>query len=513
MIVQGRTFHFCILVLLSSFHLGCTHQQLRFNTVGHAKTVADIHTQQVLDNLAKFSANPNALPHFEIPNQGGAGVTDSVSGSSGASFNPQALVGWTLGFGGGRVSNESFTMTPINDPRKLELMRCAYQRAISGCCCNKGAAHCPNCDARFNNFYLGNSNPGQIGQVTPDGRPMFLLVDAVDPSGNVVHDESQNVQGQVVVLTTNSIGEKFYTYYDSGAVALSVEQTKQDESIARLKRLYVGDSLNNFTSRTGIVTVDCIDGSCWFKAGKKSLVPRECRNCGLVGKYCDNYVWVPECGRDQLTKLTLTILDIAINEPAKTGSKEVTVFLDADEALTTPENASFQVRANIGSNSRASDAAPGAKKGAIPERKLVVQLEQLKKSRDLAKAQFELQISNLNASIAKAKDKDDLLKALDAREPTKLSNMLRSMPAAPLEVQSTRSEITRQAEAASQAEQLLREIERTQSVIQSQIDDIRNTSIKLDTSVPSTNPEQARTIDPASGGVLQLEQRLRVLGN
>ena len=37
-----------------SFGSGCTYHQLRKNTVGQADTIAELHQQQVLDNLAMF---------------------------------------------------------------------------------------------------------------------------------------------------------------------------------------------------------------------------------------------------------------------------------------------------------------------------------------------------------------------------------------------------------------------------------------------------------------------------
>ena len=47
----------------------------------------------------------------------------------------KAFVFSTLGlnFGGQRTCLESYTLTPVNDPRKLELMRCAYQKAVRSC--------------------------------------------------------------------------------------------------------------------------------------------------------------------------------------------------------------------------------------------------------------------------------------------------------------------------------------------------------------------------------------------
>ncbi|MEM8864785.1 MAG: hypothetical protein AAGF31_04490, partial [Planctomycetota bacterium] len=46
---------------------GCTTARaLRHNTVSQANTVADIHQQQVLDNLAKFVHDPYAIPSFAV---------------------------------------------------------------------------------------------------------------------------------------------------------------------------------------------------------------------------------------------------------------------------------------------------------------------------------------------------------------------------------------------------------------------------------------------------------------
>ncbi|RCS43915.1 hypothetical protein DTL42_18170 [Bremerella cremea] len=57
--------------------MGCAHHQLGYQTVKQAHTVADVHTQQALDNLAKFVHNPNALPHFSYPSQGSSEVNET----------------------------------------------------------------------------------------------------------------------------------------------------------------------------------------------------------------------------------------------------------------------------------------------------------------------------------------------------------------------------------------------------------------------------------------------------
>ena len=59
-----------------------------------------------------------------------------------------------------RSQQESFVLTPVNDPRKLQLMRCAYQLAVSNC--GRGPVppnQCPDCNARFNTFYTGTPDP------------------------------------------------------------------------------------------------------------------------------------------------------------------------------------------------------------------------------------------------------------------------------------------------------------------------------------------------------------------
>ena len=112
---------------------GCLDWQLRRNTVDVSYSVGEIQQQQVLDNLAMFACDYYAFPSFCYPNQGGSNVTDSASagvtpglsrvGLTGTSV--KAFVFSTLGlnFGGQRTCLESYTLTPVNDPRKLELMR------------------------------------------------------------------------------------------------------------------------------------------------------------------------------------------------------------------------------------------------------------------------------------------------------------------------------------------------------------------------------------------------------
>ncbi len=145
------------LLLLASVCLtGCTAAALRRESTGVSISVGDLYQQEVLDNLAKFVANPNAFPSFAYANQGSAIITDNGS----LSIMPT----WMQGGGnslaatgtGSRNIQDSYTLTPVNDPRKLELMKCAYQRAVSSCGYGQESQTCPDCEGTFNRFYTGD---------------------------------------------------------------------------------------------------------------------------------------------------------------------------------------------------------------------------------------------------------------------------------------------------------------------------------------------------------------------
>jgi hypothetical protein len=277
----------CMLVVLA----GCTHVQLRNDAVNEATTVGDLQTQQVLNNLAMFVYNYNSMPYFAYPNQGAAIVTDQVSGGGTAGWSRPITTGATAPFtpkhfgdlllttlglsaNAQRLSQESFTLTPINDPRKLELMRCAYQLAVSNCGYGVPPRRCPDCQARFNTFYTG----------TPD------------PKADNVPEISQ---------------------------------------------------MNG-----GTITSECLKGPCWFHAGCEKEVPH-CP-CILVGHYCGVYVWVLADGRDELTKLTLAILDYAVHEPPQRLTKEVTYYFDALGLPATQKAGVGMVKATIAMNEQDS---------------------------------------------------------------------------------------------------------------------------------------------------------------
>jgi uncharacterized coiled-coil protein SlyX len=119
-------FVLCGLLLVAT---GCGSIQLQRSTIRQARTLSDLQYQQVLDNLAMFSCNPNALAwHLKIrsglvqvTSQGVAGLTAQVLGA--AELFPsaeasQAVVG-------------QWDVDPTVEAGELKTLQLAYQIAIN----------------------------------------------------------------------------------------------------------------------------------------------------------------------------------------------------------------------------------------------------------------------------------------------------------------------------------------------------------------------------------------------
>ena len=118
---------------------GCAHHRLAHDHVQQARTLTTINEQQVLDNLAMFMDNPNALPYFAIPGAGSAVVTDDGGIDLSTINGPGRSVLGPLDFN--RNNRLTWATKPVTDPNRLLRMKCAYRRAIglcdaSDCCVN-----------------------------------------------------------------------------------------------------------------------------------------------------------------------------------------------------------------------------------------------------------------------------------------------------------------------------------------------------------------------------------------
>jgi len=80
-------------------------------------------------------------------------------------------------------------------------------------------------------------------------------------------------------------------------------------------------------------------------------LPKDC-SCISIGEYCGCYVWVLPEGQDQLTKLTLAILDYAMHEPPVKRTKQVDYNIDEYGLPTTSQRAVGKVTANVAIDER-----------------------------------------------------------------------------------------------------------------------------------------------------------------
>ena len=128
--ITSRMMFLFLAVSLMTASLGCTHRQLRHDHVMQARSLTTIYEQQVLDNLAMFSQNIDAVPFFATPSAGSAQVADNGGIAASTLNGPLRTV---LGpFELNRANTESWTLAPISDEGKLRKMREHYVAAVSG---------------------------------------------------------------------------------------------------------------------------------------------------------------------------------------------------------------------------------------------------------------------------------------------------------------------------------------------------------------------------------------------
>jgi hypothetical protein len=322
-------------------------------------------------------------------------------------------------------------MTPVNDPAKLELMRCVYQKAVSGCECGGQSEHCPNCTKKFNGFYFGTASPEKVGQQTFEGKAIYRVKNgsyvAIKSESEIWPLEVNKDKEYFVVQTRDEKNQVVYEFINDETLAgwklfklrdlqisdidelisalskpaqflvpkkgkqlinkksidamqyrnqleeyvdsiyeRSTERSLSELGFAQksarkitlnvpvgikssddLERVYEEDSLFAKSKRTGEINPSCLSSECWFDSGTKRQVPRTLMQ-GYVGRYKGTYVWVPKCGRDQLTKLTLAILDIAFREAPSGKTTEVYAFVGKDgKSAASLNDAAFLAKADL----------------------------------------------------------------------------------------------------------------------------------------------------------------------
>jgi len=245
---------------------GCTVDRLRQQTVNQGATFPELQYQQVLNNLALFSANPSALPwHINI-HEGTTQITDSASVGAAVELGPPSDTLPQLF--GTRTAVVQWGGSPVIDTVELKLLRMAYRRA-------HGSPEMPDADLLDE---LAHELKKQV------------------PLNADLRDETE------LFYDFQSKSSPDFATVDAGVI------TTNDESF--LSSDGPKSPLARDVSRQVAVVVRELGsiGPGWFCVGRRWDVPR---NACFVGRYCDTWVWVPSEGREALTDFALVAMKLA----------------------------------------------------------------------------------------------------------------------------------------------------------------------------------------------------------
>jgi hypothetical protein len=146
---------------------GCqTHLSLRDNTLRTAATLTDLNYQQVLNNVARFVANPAAMPSVVVINSGTVTVADQKTINANATYAPTLTFEQQAGSGlpilsllfnpsASRNLTENWSLAPVTDVDNLRRIRCAFQLLVLH---GGETTDCDQCVQLLLRFYLGETD-------------------------------------------------------------------------------------------------------------------------------------------------------------------------------------------------------------------------------------------------------------------------------------------------------------------------------------------------------------------
>ncbi len=127
-----RTWMFFAAVTIVT-QLGCTHLELQNSTCRQAGTLTDLQYQQILNNLAMLSVNPDAIPSHVKLTGGSIQVTDlgagGVNGSWGATMGSIQNL-YTPNLNAQRTRLGQWNVEPVIDSGELETLQLVYKKQL-----------------------------------------------------------------------------------------------------------------------------------------------------------------------------------------------------------------------------------------------------------------------------------------------------------------------------------------------------------------------------------------------
>ncbi len=282
-----RRLHSAYLIGVIALGIGCTHRQLTKHTALTATTVNSIQYRMVLDNIAMFSCQPEAMPGHvrladgtvQISNQTGIGESGGFTwpldnGLGIEQFGPSAST---------KVS-EQWGTDAVEDPIQVFELQTIYRKAFA---------------------------------LPPLEEPNFIIAakltrassqqkDSKASNGESSDKSSAELNANSARVSKNRLATLAYDESPS-ELNFNDECGSQSQEDA-LKNLSAAD----FDIPTG-----------WFMIGRKQDVPK---NACYVGRYYDRYAWVTADGVGCLAKFTLAVLTITKIEAGETKGKSGLMF-------------------------------------------------------------------------------------------------------------------------------------------------------------------------------------------
>lgn len=308
----------CLLTMCTLSTLGCMSglrmkNQLRSQVAAQASSIPDIYYREVLNNLAMIEADPSRMPYFSDPQTSRSVEQQSVSGSYGvfADLISTAPTGVLTLFDRYLLDRQSASVTgtqrntgewaalTANDPDKLFTMRAAYRRVV-------GVANAEDQEI-LAEFY-------------------FRHFEITDESLTTLHQTQPAVYDQIGARLEKVKGIEYLTA-EGFEARLGEQDILGKDDFARNRRLllklarmshepteFVSDSDTHHLLYATALTPG------WIKVGKKKDVPKK---SAYVGAFQDTFVWVDPDHLEDLSRLTLAILDIHTFRSERIGGLRV----------------------------------------------------------------------------------------------------------------------------------------------------------------------------------------------
>lgn len=253
----------CAVAILLMPGLGCNARQVRRQHNALLAEVTGLQYTQVLNNLAMFRSRQGRLPHFSVVNSATSQMQHSNTAGGNLNWNPTTLTSEALNLNGSRSLSGQFGGVPVTDPDKLRRLACAIDLAICG--------------------YSVDVMPVDVVQ----NNETHLQFEVASSSGCI-----------------NCIRE---------LINVGVLPSADASKLAgpRTFRFKLEEDAFEYQQQL-IEALQCQIPTCWFGFGKSSDIPKDAL---YVGRFDKCYTWVTCKGVEQLSRFTLTMLDLATKDP------------------------------------------------------------------------------------------------------------------------------------------------------------------------------------------------------